>query len=304
MATLEPLIPEVLAGRFVRHLEHEGPKGVYTDWNIVPERDASGSATAVILSGRDISAIVRVGLELRKAKETADEANYMKSRFVSNISHEIRTPLNGIIGFGEIVIETGSIEEAHRGTMVILDEANTLLRLVNDLLDSAKIESGKLELDLRPMDLRKLFSVVKRVASLKASRKGLEFTIEVGEDVPCAVIADELRLRQILFNLVVNAIKFTESGSVALRVEPSRGLQALRARVDAARPPGGPTGRSGPFRQGSAACIYRSSTPGSWIAWVRKNRGCTPFAVPASALRTLSSARGSRPAVFGIPRAA
>ncbi|MEI6873888.1 MAG: ATP-binding protein, partial [Spirochaetota bacterium] len=215
---LSPLIPAVIDGKSAKNLEFQTPDGGWADWLLAPEFGSSRQVNAVIVSGRDITLRVRAGLKLSEAKEMADEANRMKSRFVSNVSHEIRTPLNGIIGFSELILNAASIAEARLRAQVILDESNTLLQLVNDLLDSAKIEAGKLELDPRPMDLAVLVAEIGRVASLKASIKGIDFRVEIGDAVPRAVEADELRLKQVLLNLITNAVKFTERGQVLVRV--------------------------------------------------------------------------------------
>jgi len=148
----------------------------------------------------------------------AQAASRAKSEFLSNVSHEMRTPLHGIIGLTETILTAKDLASAHRQAQVILDESEHLLGLINDLLDDAKIEQGKLELESRPFDLRRMLQSVERSEGLQARHKGLEFRLEVGDDVPQFVVGDVLRLRQIILNLVGNAIKFTEEGWVRVRV--------------------------------------------------------------------------------------
>lgn len=225
VTALEPYIQTAISGGLTRHIEQQTVPGTWYDWILAPERGSGGNLRGLILSGHDISDIVRASLELREAKELSDEASSMKSRFVSNVSHEIRTPLNGIIGFAELVLSASSLPEARQRAQVILDESGILLQLINDLLDCAKIESGKLELDPAPTDLRSLVEELRRGSLIKASEKGIEVRVVVAEQVPPLVVADGLRLRQILQNLVTNAVKFTDRGHVTVRIAYVEGDQ-------------------------------------------------------------------------------
>jgi len=160
----------------------------------------------------------------------AQAANRAKSEFLSNVSHEIRTPLNGIIGFAEIILGSNSIEEMHLQAQAIIQESEHLLALINDVLDDAKIEVGKLELERRPLDMQHLIESVEQTVRVQAEGKGLEFLLEMAPTVPRYVVGDVVRLRQILLNLLSNAVKFTERGSVSLRVE-MMGMENGRARL-------------------------------------------------------------------------
>lgn len=171
-----------------------------------------------VLAIEDVTAKREAERHLHQAKERAEEANRLKSRFLSNISHEIRTPLNGIMGFAEALTRTATVPVAQEHARVILREANVLLLLVNDLLDLAKAESGKLAVEQIDVNLVQLVEEISQTATLTAREKGLTFVATVAPDVPRVIRSDPLRLRQILLNLVSNAIKFTANGTVRLTV--------------------------------------------------------------------------------------
>ena len=156
--------------------------------------------------------------ELREALEVAEEANRLKSRFVFNVSHELRTPMNGIIGFSEAIRHTDDTARAREYAGTILRESEIMMQLINDLLDHAKIEAGKMVLECEPLDLQEMMDAIASGAMLLAHSKGLAFRVEFGEETPRYVRGDPLRLRQVLMNLVSNAIKFTEKGSVTVRI--------------------------------------------------------------------------------------
>ncbi|MBN2715598.1 MAG: response regulator [Deltaproteobacteria bacterium] len=157
--------------------------------------------------------------ELRSAIQHAKEANRLKSRFVSNVSHELRTPLNGIIGFSEFIMAAKTLDEAQDNARTIIREGEVLLRLVNGLLDHAKMEEGKLELNPEIIDLHSLLDDIARTSFLQAHRKGLDFDLKLGSGLPKYIEADGLRLRQILNNLTSNSLKFTEKGVIHIIAE-------------------------------------------------------------------------------------
>ncbi len=181
----------------------------------------------------EIATRQRTESELQKAKEKAEESSRLKSQFLANVSHEIRTPLNAIMGFAELLLASQDLEQSRKQARTILHESETFLGMINDLLDNAKIEAGKLILEPHAFDLSELMEAIVSSAHVQAIHKGLKFRLERADGVPTHLLGDELHVRQVLMNLVSNAIKFTETGFVRLSIEcEERTEKSVRLRFE------------------------------------------------------------------------
>ena len=244
-------LPSDLAGRFLEEdrqvieegrplINHESKvidRHGSTCWFLsskVPLRDASGQITGVIGIDRNINRRKEAEDVLRRAKEAADAASRAKSDFLANMSHELRTPMNAIIGMTELLLDSENTPSRREYLEVIASSGQTLLAVINDILDFSKIEAGKLDLDDVCFDIRETLGDTMKSLAVRAHAKQIELALRIAPSVPTLVRGDPMRLRQVLINIVGNAIKFTDAGEVVVDVtsEPLESSEMrLRFRV-------------------------------------------------------------------------
>ena len=220
-------------GQPLRSYEYEvtlnNPAVKFVEQSVSLERDAQGRPIGFLGIIRDSTARKLAAHELEQAKDAAEAANRAKSEFLANMSHEIRTPMNGIIGMTALALDTELTPFQADCLNTISRQADTLLRIINDVLDFSKIESRKMDLESAAFTLSEVVDAAIKPLTVAAREKGLEFTHRIAESVPARLLGDAVRLEQVLTNLLANAIKFTEHGTVTLdvRMESSYGDSAI-----------------------------------------------------------------------------
>jgi PAS domain S-box-containing protein len=185
----------------------------------IPILDEAGTPLYLLGISEDITERKQVELELKRAKEAAEAANEAKSEFLARMSHEIRTPMNAIIGMTELALGTELTGEQHEFLDIVRDSAESLLRLLDEVLDFSKIEAGQLDIESIPFDLNQVTRHAVKVFEIPAEEKGLGLHFSIGEDVPSVAVGDPVRLRQVLVNLIDNAVKFTSTGAIDVQID-------------------------------------------------------------------------------------
>ncbi len=222
------LAGEISSYQMEKRYIHKTGRLVWIDLTVSLVHDAQGKPLYFCSQFQDISQRKQTDEQLRRAKDAAEAANQAKSNFLANISHEIRTPLNAIAGFAE-VLERGDIEAKERQefAQTIRRNSEHLLNVLNDILDVSRIEAGRMTIEMQPVALRSLLEDVYATLHARAESKGLKFHCKKAADLPSTIVTDPTRLRQILLNLVGNAVKFTDVGSVTIlaSVEAPRTLK-------------------------------------------------------------------------------
>jgi len=203
----------------MERVRRNGAEEIWYSTTKVILNDSQRRVAGILGVSRDITQFKRVQEELQASKLAAEAASRAKSEFLANMSHEIRTPMNGVIGMTELALETELTQDQRHYLNIVKASADSLLTVINDILDFSKIEAGKLDIDPVEFSLRDCLRLTMETLALRASVKGLELACDVSPELPDEITGDPTRLRQILVNLIGNAIKFTERGEVVLGVE-------------------------------------------------------------------------------------
>ena len=198
-------------------------KQTVVSYNATTFYDRGRTLQGVFAAARDVTERKRVEAELREAKANAESASRTKSDFLASMSHEIRTPMNAIMGIADLLAKTALSPEQDKYVQIFRRAGDNLLNLINDILDLSKVEASQLELERTGFSVKDHLEKVTEMVAGRAREKGLALVCEIAPNVPADLVGDPTRLRQVLINLLGNAIKFTESGEVALRVAPDAG---------------------------------------------------------------------------------
>jgi two-component system, sensor histidine kinase and response regulator len=192
-----------------------------------PVHSADGAVVGAHGTARDVTERAQARAALVEAREAAERVAQLRSAFVANMSHELRTPLHGILGLVDLLLDSDLTPDQRRSAELVHNSGDALLRIIDDILDFSKIEAGRLELEAIPFDLNGLVESTARLLAVKAASRGIEVLVDMDADVPRTVIGDPGRLRQVLTNLMGNAIKFTNEGEIVIAVSRVGGTDAL-----------------------------------------------------------------------------
>ncbi len=221
-ASWESVLHKVMKGNkavFDETVDYPGGDTDFFEVSYFPISTPDHLVIGASIMSRKVTERIRISKELLRAKETAEQATRAKSDFLATMSHEIRTPLNGLLGMTDLLSATALSENQHEYLDAIKLSGETLLAVINDILDYSRIESGKMELDNKPFELATCIRETFDILKFKVREKGNRLDFRVAKNVPLSVSGDKARLRQILVNLVGNAIKFTDSGSIDVDVK-------------------------------------------------------------------------------------
>lgn len=234
-ALIHGLIENMKTGHSPAHIEFriiipgQGVRTIYCGASGINENGRLAKITGV---NWDISDRKKTEIALEKAKEQAEKANHAKSQFLANMSHEIRTPLNAIIGFTELLNEQVKEPKLVSFVQTIQNAGQSLLALINDILDLSKIEAGKMQIAKTVCNPHDLFTELSQVFMMKMREKNLDFILDIDPKIPKNLTLDSVRLRQVLFNLIGNAVKFTESGYIRLKARSTSNENNIHSKLD------------------------------------------------------------------------
>jgi len=239
----EPHIREAMRGHrqaFERSLVKRSGAVGHTWAQYIPDVDADGKVRGMFVLVTDVTALKQAQEDLQaanaqliEARDSADAANRAKSEFLAMMSHEIRTPMHGIMGMNTLLLASGLTEDQARYARDVKISAEVLMAIINDLLDVSKLEAGRIDLEEMAFDLPDLLRSAVELFSAQAAAKGLELRVEIAPEAQCAFTGDPTRLRQIVMNLVSNAIKFTDAGSVQVTADARSGENGgVRLRIE------------------------------------------------------------------------